>query len=48
MKEKNFYILFGIIIAVVIVFMIWYLPFKFNDCLKVGHSKLYCILDLWK
>lgn len=31
--------------AVVIVFMVWYSFYKYHDCLKVGHSRTYCVLD---
>ena len=27
---------------------IWWGKYKYHDCLKVGHTKTYCILDLGK
>lgn len=39
----------GLIAAIlwvaVIMFMIWWIPFRYHDCLRVGHSKTYCILE---
>ena len=39
--------LFIVIIAIIssVYFGIWFIRFKYHDCLLVGHSKKYCILD---
>jgi len=39
-------ILYLIICAIAIGVAIWWLPYKYHDCLKVGHSKAYCIMQL--
>jgi len=47
---KNIYSGIGyvLILIIVISLAVWWGKYKYNDCLKVGHSKTYCILDLGK
>lgn len=38
-------------IALFILFiglMVWWDVYKFHDCRKVGHSMLYCVMDIGK
>jgi len=44
-KTTILYILLGVVI---IGFLYWWLPYKYNDCMQVGHTKTYCILRLWE
>ena len=39
-------LLMSIIIILVIIFASWWLPYKYNDCIEVGHTKTYCIIQL--
>lgn len=39
---------FGLVIVAVLAIVIGLSAYKFNDCKRVGHSTLYCILDLSK
>lgn len=29
----------------VLVILFWAIPYTFKDCLRVGHTRTYCILD---
>src|SRR5689334_17234903 len=42
MKQK---ILISLSILTVIYTLIWWHTFKYHECIKVGHSKIYCILS---
>lgn len=42
MKALTTALLAGFILALVGL-SIWWSVYKYSDCLKVGHSKLYCI-----
>jgi len=45
---------FGLVAIIVLIFVgliglgIWWDVYKYGDCRKVGHSKLYCIMDIGK
>lgn len=34
------------LIFVIVCGYVWYVKFIYDDCIKVGHSTLYCILKL--
>jgi hypothetical protein len=29
-----------------LAFVVWLTVYKWNDCRKVGHTQLYCLMDL--
>jgi len=38
---------FGIIFFIILLSIsIWWKIYKYHDCKKVGHSTLYCVLDI--
>jgi len=39
----------GIIILVIgsLYFSLWWMQYKYKDCMKVGHSHLYCVMRLF-
>jgi hypothetical protein len=39
-------IVLGILLLIYTAF--WWAAYKYRDCLKVGHSKTYCVLDMGK
>lgn len=41
---KYFYIA---LIVGSIIFAIWWVPYKFHECIKVGHSHTYCVFDIF-
>ena len=41
---KNIGILLAL--ALILPFAIWLAIYKYSDCRKVGHTVLYCIMDL--
>ena len=45
MKTLNL-VLMACAIAVPLLFALWLVTFKFSECKKVGHSTLYCLLDM--
>lgn len=47
---KDFLLRFFCIAFIVGVlgFIIWWSFYKYRDCLHVGHTKTYCILDMGK
>jgi hypothetical protein len=45
-EENNVVFILQLIFAVVIFALtIWWGIYKYHDCLKVGHTKTYCIID---
>lgn len=40
-------LLFILIIIGIIIFLIWWFPYFYKDCLSVGHSKTYCIIKMF-
>lgn len=37
----------GVILAIIILIAaIYFIHYKFTDCKKVGHTTLYCLMDL--
>jgi hypothetical protein len=38
----------GVVMAIAagVVLVIWWNVFRFDDCRRVGHALLYCILDI--
>jgi len=41
-------ILFVVVITIFVTSGIWIEMYRFKDCKKVGHTALYCILNLGK
>ena len=37
-----------VIFTILILSIFFWIPYKFKDCLKVGHSKLYCIVRIFE
>jgi len=35
-------------VMALIGFQCWWVRYKYQDCKRVGHSTLYCVLDLGK
>lgn len=47
---KNFvsFALVALAFAALLGFGVWWERYKFHDCRKVGHSRLYCVMDIGK
>lgn len=41
-------IVYMLFIVVLFGLGIWWQTYKFHDCRRVGHTKLYCIMDIGK
>lgn len=35
-----------ILMIIIFVFVLWWSNYAYNDCLKVGHTKTYCVFNL--
>lgn len=38
----------SLIVLILLVLMMWWPIYKYHDCRKVGHSILYCVVDIGK
>lgn len=38
-------LLITVLAVIVIGGAIWYQKFRFDECIKVGHTRMYCILE---
>jgi len=45
MKDSIVGIVYGLIVVAAIAFTVWWWQYKYHDCLHVGHTKLYCLMD---
>ncbi|MGR3220199.1 MAG: hypothetical protein ACUZ8H_10335 [Candidatus Anammoxibacter sp.] len=45
-KNKLYGAIGVLVIVGIIALAIWGITYKFNDCKHVGHSMVYCIMDL--
>lgn len=36
-----------ILIAAIIIGSCWWINYKYHDCIKVGHTKTYCLVDIF-
>ena len=48
MISSTYKVLIVLLFIPLIALAIWWGQYKYHDCLKVGHTKTYCILDLGK
>lgn len=44
-KESGFGLVLGLLLLVI---GIWWQVYKYHDCKKVGHTTMYCVLDIGK
>jgi hypothetical protein len=42
MRER---LILALLLLLVLAAMAWWPLYKFRECLKVGHSAIYCVLD---
>lgn len=45
MKSLAYMLGILVIIAAVVIGPVWWRVYRYNDCRRVGHSRLYCVLD---
>lgn len=41
-----FYGCCGLALAVLLPLAVWWQIYRYHDCLKVGHTKRYCVLEI--
>jgi hypothetical protein len=41
-------IIMVICLILILISIFWIMPYMYNDCIKVGHTNLYCILHIFK